>query len=204
MRRIHAWFALAICAVGAGCETPIGSGFEIWRYTTRNLFELPLDSRDDCVERTRNRREAQTAWKKVQAEHPEKTYSVYYSQGFQDGFADYLYAGGNGQPPVVPPWYYRRAAHETPEGIASTEDWFAGYRHGARAAKESGLREMIVVPVSLPGRASLPIFAETGGYPANSPAAVAGGASGAMLPPPRPVPPEELPLPSNDASEKPR
>ena len=200
MRRNHLLIALGLCALGAGCETPIGSGFEVWRYASRNFFEMPIESRDDCAERARHRHEAEAAWEKVQAAHPEQAYTVYYGQGFRDGFADYLYAGGNGQPPVLPPWYYRRTVHETPEGIASAEDWFAGYRHGAKAAEESGLRQLVLVPTALPGQAPVVIFKDTPRTNPQRPPAPAGGAVGPTLPPPRPVPPEEIP--PGDASQK--
>ncbi len=188
MRRIHVLCATVLCALASGCETPIGSGFEIWRYSTRNFFELPLESRDDCVERGRHRHEAEAAWKKVVAEHPDRPYSVIYGQGFRDGFADYLYAGGNGQPPVVPPWYYRRAVYETPEGLTAVEDWFAGFKHGAQVAQESGLRELVVVPVSLPGRAAIVNVPDVGGGCTSGAAGPPREAeSGESLPPPRPV-----------------
>lgn len=192
MRPASIFFALGLLALGSGCETPIGSGFEVWRYTTRNFFELPLDSRDDCVERGKHQHEAEAAWKKVQDEHPDHLYSVYYVRGFRDGFADYLYAGGNGEPPVVPPWYYRRTVHETQEGLTATEDWFAGFRHGARVAQESGLRDLVVVPISLPGRAAIPNVLDEGGRSGPQGAAVPTkpADSAETLPPPNPLPAE--------------
>ena len=111
--------------------------------------------------------------------NPDHPYSVDYRRGFVDGFADYLYAGGSGEPPVVPPWRYRKASYETPEGYAAIEDWFAGFRHGANVALASGLRNLVVLPVALPDQ---PLFwgEATPITPANPEE---------NLPPPRVVPP---------------
>jgi hypothetical protein len=181
--------AMGLCALGAGCETPVGCNLEIFRYATRNLLEAPVDARDDCMERSHNRHLAEAAWHGVQQAHPDQVYTVYYAQGFLDGFSDYLYAGGTGEPPVVPPWQYRRLAYETPEGAQAVEDWFAGFRHGARAAQESGFRNLVVVPVALRGTPVPPWMSQT----AMTSAPPVEGAPGATLPPPRKVPgPEEM------------
>lgn len=149
MQRMRTILAAGVCALAVGCELPVGIGLEVFRYSTQNLIEAPLSARDDCVERSRNRRLAEEAWKDVQQAAPDQPYTVHYARGFKDGFADFLYAGGSGEPPVVPPRPYQGVAYETPEGQQAVENWFAGFRHGARAAQESGLRNLVVVPVSL-------------------------------------------------------
>jgi hypothetical protein len=178
--------------LAVGCETlPIGSGLEITRYASRNLTEAPISVRDDCMERARNRQLGEQAWAKYCQEHPEP-HSVHYAHGFVDGVADYLYAGGTGEPPVVPPWCYRRAAYETPEGVRMVEDWFAGFRLGAHTAAASGLRSLVVVPVALPAPVGTPP------PPANFPSAPAAPVE-QVLPPPRkatPVGPEAPEVPA--------
>src|SRR5207253_2309767 len=63
---------------------------------------------------------------------------------------DYLYAGGSGEPPPLPPRYYWKTRYETAEGHQAIADWFAGYRLGAAMAQESGYREWVTIPSSLP------------------------------------------------------
>lgn len=150
MRCTHLLWLGLLPLAALGCqELPLGSGFEICRYASRNLYEAPVDARDDCLERMRYRHLGEAAWEQVCAENPGQ-YSVHYGRGFVDGFADFVYAGGTGEPPAVPPWRYRKAVYETPEGVQAVEDWFAGFRHGAAAAQASGLRSLVIVPVSVP------------------------------------------------------
>jgi hypothetical protein len=68
------------------------------------------------------------------------------------GFVDYLDANGTGEPPAAPPKRYDRSRYETPAGQRAIEDWFAGFRHGARAAQASGYRPAVVLPLALPPR----------------------------------------------------
>jgi len=189
MRWSQVSFALGLCALGIGCETPIGSGFEIARYSSRNLLQAPVTAGGDRLERHWQRQQAEAAWKDFQHHHAEQLYSVHYERGFQDGFADYLYAGGTGQPPPVPPWTLRTASYETPAGHRAVEDWFAGFRHGANAARESGLRELVIVPGSVPptmrGSAA---HAHRQSVPKRSEPEV--------LPPPRELPAEDQPAPA--------
>jgi hypothetical protein len=72
-----------------------------------------------------------------------------YHRGFVEGFIDYVQAGGNGEPPYLPPFRYRATPFRSAENASAIEDWYAGFRHGAAVAKESGLRELNYVP--LPG-----------------------------------------------------
>lgn len=180
MRCAHI-IVIGLLPLGAGCQLPIGSGLEIARYASRNLVEAPIDARDDCLERERERHLGEQVWADLGKAHPEQPYSVHYGRGFVDGFADFLYAGGNGEPPVMPPWRYRRASYETPEGTQAVEDWFAGWRHGARMAQASGLRNLVITPAS-----ALP--------PPPSPARMqASPERHETLPPPRKVPATDMP-----------
>ena len=88
------------------------------------------------------------AWDMVQAECPSKVYSSDYACGFKRGYADYLYAGGTGDPPPLPPRCYWWVSYETPAGYQAIQDWFHGFRHGAAVARESGQRELVVIPVN--------------------------------------------------------
>lgn len=166
------WFALGLLGSACGCQDlPVGSGLEIARYSARNLVTAPVDASRDCQDRRQYRQQACKAWLAIADAQPETHYSSHYAEGFQDGFTDYLYAGGNGEPPVVPPWCDRRNGWETPAGRAHIEDWYAGYRHGAQAARASGLRETIVLPCSLPGQAPVipPVRPGVVGAPVQTP-----------------------------------
>src|SRR5207237_1248141 len=69
--------------------------------------------------------------------------------GFKEGFAEFLYQGGDGEPPPLPPQKYRSIRYQTPEGYQAVEAWFAGYRHGAAEARKSGQRELVTGPSAL-------------------------------------------------------
>jgi hypothetical protein len=104
------------------------------------------ESVGECKETARNRKWAGQAWQNVRAACPQAAYSNDYEAGFEDGFAHYLFRGGNGQPPPLPPRHYRKITYQTPQGYRAIEDWFAGYRHGAAVARESGYREFVTGP----------------------------------------------------------
>ena len=96
-----------------------------------------------------DRQWAEAAWQDVRRTHPAASYSEDYVRGFKDGFEHYLYWGGNGEPPPVPPRRYRTVTYQTPEGYRAIEHWFAGFRHGASAAQESGYRQWVTGPSAL-------------------------------------------------------
>ncbi len=175
MRRRMALAAVALGTVSAGCGT-LGEDL------ARNVTEAPLQAADECRPSLRDRQFARAAWLGVRGAHANQPYAPDYADGFQAGFAEYLDVGGNGQPPSVPPFRYRRARYQTPEGHQAIEEWFDGYREGAAAAQASGLREQNVIPLSAP--------------PINAVAAKPGAAAPPVppetapeLPPPRPVGP---------------
>ncbi len=184
---------LVLAALNTGCS--------FFVFAARNMVESPLKAIDYCLEKRRFVAWAQEAWAKIQAADPDHHYSNDYARGFIDGYVDFIDADGVGEPPVAPPdryHYYHRNA--TPEGLAAIQDWFAGFRHGAAAAKASGQRELVVLPLSLPPRK------RPGDY--GPPSTTASGASSApqqpvgpsapaeVAPPPRKMPEvEEIPLP---------
>jgi hypothetical protein len=74
-----------------------------------------------------------------------------YYLGFRDGFVDYVWAGGSGEPPPVPPRHLWNVMLRSPDGKRRADLWFDGYRHGARAARFGGFRELGTVRTSLVG-----------------------------------------------------
>ncbi len=74
-----------------------------------------------------------------------------YRVGFCDGFVDFVYAGGKGEPPAIPPRQYWNVDLRSPDGHNRAEQWFAGFRHGKRVADEGGYRSLVVIRGSLSG-----------------------------------------------------
>jgi hypothetical protein len=68
-----------------------------------------------------------------------------FALGFRDGFVDYVYAGGDGEPPPVPPRQFWNLAWRSSQGQSAAQEWFAGYRHGADVAREGGFRNSGIV-----------------------------------------------------------
>jgi len=101
-------------------------------------------------ERHRDHQLAEATWKRICEAHHEERYSPDYGRGFVDGFEDYLYAGGNGEPPALPPRDYWKPKYESPEGRKAVQDWFAGFRHGVLEARLGGYRQLVLVPASSP------------------------------------------------------
>jgi hypothetical protein len=143
MRLKHYLALLGLCAVAPGC-TPLKTVAEVM-ICEPAAYCLGMD---DFVSRCRNNRLAEEAWTCFESGMPNCEYSADFADGFKTGFCDFLYAGGNGDPPVVPPRSYWKPAYETPQGQLMMQDWFRGYRHGAAVARESGYRDTVVLPAS--------------------------------------------------------
>ncbi len=122
----------------------------LFRLGGTNLLNEAKLVRDNRLEKIHYACLAREAWQNVKAACPTRPYSADYGQGFQVGFADYLYAGGNGEPPAMPPKRYRHYHAESPKGAEALQDWYEGFRHGARVAKESGLRQYVVISLPPP------------------------------------------------------
>src|SRR5207247_1041528 len=106
------------------------------------------DHLEEHAERARNRKWADDAWKTIGSAPEGCPYSVDHAQGFKDGFAEYLYEGGSGEPPPLPPRRYWSMSYQTPQGYQAVEDWFAGFRHGAWLARQGDYRKWVTVPLS--------------------------------------------------------
>jgi hypothetical protein len=145
--RLHRWIAAATCVLLVGC-TPC-----------------------DLVERTIHW-EPSAFWWKSDRERSRATYRVWaeeawsqdgvgcvadgcsgrdYKAGFMDGFVDFVFAGGTGEPPPLPPRTFWNLDLRLPAGRERANQWFAGYRHGSRVARESGYRALAQVQSSLCG-----------------------------------------------------
>lgn len=138
-----ALIVLLLCPLGSGCAG-------LFRLGAGNLINEAKLIRDNRFEQIRYSCLAREAWQNVKASCPTQAYSDDYGQGFQVGFADYLYAGGTGEPPAMPPRRYRHFHAESPQGAQARQDWYEGFRHGAFMAKKSGLRQFVVVSLPPP------------------------------------------------------
>ena len=134
---------LLLCVLQPGCS--------FYYYGAKNLLDFSVDARDRCLTRCRFDQMADDAWQHAVADDPALANGYHYGAGFRAGFADYLQNDGTGQPPAEPPWEYRTAGFETPQGRQDIDDWFAGWRSGAAAARAGGYREAaVVLPLALP------------------------------------------------------
>ena len=123
-------------------------------YIAKNVFVDPMkydyhiDNLFRCV---RDKKWAELAWQRVEETTPYPL-SKHYRRGSEEGFHDYLNNGGNGEPPLSPPRRYWALFYQSPEGSEAIQDWFAGFRHGAAVARESGYRDLIIIPTYMPAK----------------------------------------------------
>jgi hypothetical protein len=133
------------CLVFVGCS--------VYENAARTLWCEPLvfsTTRDDCRSRQRYDQLASEAWNSLASADPKLACSAAYESGFTYGFADFMYAGGSGEPPPVPPRRFWNLDYRTPTGHQAVEDWFAGFRHGVAVVREHGYREQAAIGSSLP------------------------------------------------------
>jgi hypothetical protein len=109
-----------------------------------------------------------------------------YAGGFVSGFVDFVRLGGVGEPPPVPPREYWEIAARAGNGKQRVEQWFDGYRHGARVAFDGGYRELATLQNSLTAGA----YADSWS-PAMEAETLPASSDGVL---------EELPLPNDVAS----
>jgi hypothetical protein len=205
MNLVRAVFVGFAAAAGSGCFSARPSASDNFLHLAgRNLTEKPIALHDEKAFLKFVRQRADEAWATICRESG-NAFSSHYAEGFREGFIDYVEAGGSGEPPYLPPFRYRLAKFRSPEGIAATEDWYAGFRHGAAVARGSGLRELSYVP--LPGS---PVPVETHApepLTPNPPAPGTPQPKPDVLPPPRPVgpqmPPPVPPVPGGAGAKAP-
>ena len=136
------WLLIGLFALCQGCNLAVNFSRDVISEVERASHE--------CLEKVRDQRLAALAWNEVQESAHKGVYSADYGRGFKDGYADYLYAGGTGEPPLLPPRRYWGVGYETPDGVQAIQDWFAGYRHGAAEAEQGGYRQLVMIPLSSP------------------------------------------------------
>lgn len=130
---------------------PLLGGCSWVGYSLQNVWAAPVDWFEECKFRHEMRQLAREGWRQV--EHADGgPYSPAYAHGFKCGFVDFVESNGTGEPPAMPPYHLQRDGYRTPDAQQEIEDWNAGFRRGASAARASGLRDRFVVPIALPPR----------------------------------------------------
>jgi hypothetical protein len=127
----------------SGC----GTFFEI---AARNLVEAPIDAASDCIRHKRLCQLAEDALRNFHDHNPEHLFSADYDLGFKDGFVDFVESGGNGEAPANPPWRYKLGRYDNLAGRQAQQDYFAGFRQGSAVARETGLRDLVVISPGQP------------------------------------------------------
>lgn len=141
----------------------LSCGCGLIKNATRNLVHEPAMRAGECQESHRDSSMAADVWRQIESASPGQEHSPHYVKGFKDGFADYLYSGGTGAPPAVPPWHLRTYKYQNPEGHRAVQEWYAGFADGAAVAAQSGYRQWVTVASSAPpphdGRLPAEMFA---------------------------------------------
>ena len=138
------WAIATYCLLSAGCTVCQNAKRTVcdepraysWKHDRRRSIEAYRQLADEV-------------WLETTGTCPELSGAADYGAGFRDGFVDFVYAGGTGEPPPVPPRHFWNVMLRSPEGKAHADQWFAGYRHGARVARDGGYREFGTVDSSL-------------------------------------------------------
>lgn len=143
LNSILSLFAVVAIALSAGC-TP-------WQLAKKTLFtelnEFPRVT-DGRLAVKQYSKWAREEWHNYAAASP-NSHSSDYIGGFIQGFTKYVHAGGNTDPPAVPPRRYWRVGYKNERGRAAIQDWYNGYAHGTQVANEKGYRERATLPSSM-------------------------------------------------------
>lgn len=141
-RRALPLLAMLLC-------TSLQTGCTIWQSTRRTLRQEPHEfswEHDRGTSKTLYLSWADTAWQEARGyATPENQSSYDYEWGFREGFAEYCYAGGNGEPPGAPPRPYWHAFKRMSPERNKVDQWYSGYRHGAKVARTGGYREQAIL-----------------------------------------------------------
>src|SRR4051812_31229064 len=129
------------CMCSGGCCRLLGLAYRTTVFEPRvyNTYCDASESRDLYA------KWANEAWLEESQGCPDAALKPDYVDGFRDGFVEFVYAGGTGEPPPVPPRIYWNTWARDAVGKQRAADWFDGYRHGVRVAREGGFRARAVV-----------------------------------------------------------
>lgn len=187
--------ALLCLSFEMGCGV-VSETHHVIRLAKRTTFHEPerfLYFQSDRLTQMHNEKLAARVWHKIKAQSKESDFSADYACGFVDGFSDYLYRGGTGEPPPLPPRDYWNIGRRPIVPQAAIHDWYDGFRHGSDECIRRGYRDAVVLPSSLLGIVD-------DGYVASRPAVLHDVPPSADETLPRPTQPvETLKVPAHDA-----
>jgi hypothetical protein len=143
---LNRWIGAALCILLSGC-TPCDLVCRTMRWEPSSFWWKTDRERS----RDTYRIWANQAWEQEGQGCAGAAAGKDYEAGFKDGFVDYVFAGGTGEPPPVPPRTFWNMDLRLPEGRERANQWFAGYRQGARVARDSGYRNLAEIQTSLSG-----------------------------------------------------
>jgi hypothetical protein len=142
MRRLSVLFVVVCLALG-GCQFPV--------YIVNNLSYEVCRCLDDSKNKQDIAKLAEQNWKRtVCGSNEHEPHSEDYHAGFIEGFSYFVFRGGDGEPPPVPPQCYWKESFRTPEGQVRVQNWFNGFRVGAQTAREGNYRSLELLPLSRP------------------------------------------------------
>lgn len=144
-------YSRGLLAIALACGFSAQVGCSVWQQARRTLLNEPgqYSWKWDRGRSLKTYRQwADEAWAEARSGCPEVAGDDDYALGFRDGFVDFVYAGGDGEPPPMPPRKFWNVSMRNPAGAAGAAQWFAGYRHGAQVARDGGYRENGIVPSS--------------------------------------------------------
>ena len=127
----------------------INSGCTVYQFAHRTLVTelIPYPRVTEGKRQNRLYRQwAVEAWKEYALQTPDAQVSPEFEKGFLHGFADFVYAGGSGLAPAVPPRQFWQVAFRNPYGEFRIAEWSAGFRAGAAVARDGGYRKRALVP----------------------------------------------------------
>lgn len=131
-------------AVGAGGCTVLDTARRV-AYDEPKVF---ADEEDKEISLATYRSWGERVFRESGAYCPESLTAADYAWGFREGFAQYVFAGGSGDPPAMPPRHYWQSDFRNAEGAIAVKSWFEGYRRGAEAARLGGYREKVTLRLS--------------------------------------------------------
>lgn len=144
---------LSRCALFVACVGAL-SGCTVWQNVRRTVITEPFQF-SWKFDRNRSLRVYSTWADQAYVEYAGRCDGHLedndFAAGFRDGFVDYVYAGGNGEPPPVPPRRFWRVGWRSPPGHERASQWFAGFREGAAVARAGNYRNESIVHSSMYG-----------------------------------------------------
>ena len=123
------------------------TGCTVWHAVRQKSFQEPRHytmRRDEKHELGIYRGWAEQAFD----EYAPASASPVYRDGFLSGFADFVFAGGSGEPPPVPPRKYLKIGYRADDRRTELDQWTAGFRAGALAADQGGYRRRVLDPIA--------------------------------------------------------